>query len=412
MYLEVLKNRNILYYLIGAGVSNSGNVIAGLAFMFMAYELTESGLYTTVVVISQVAPYLLFGLIGGVIADWVNKKSLLIWIDLIRVPIILSLVIVHQLELLQYWHLIVISFMIQSLGCFFNPAHRAILPIITKQEERTTANSLLDTVTRGVQVLGPIVSVGLMKTIGVIQFFTFDAMTYLLSAFFINKIHFSEERQQSKEQRKISAIFRSIQEFVIWMRSNFTIRTLFILTFTMVFFNTWVWQVGLLLQLVETLPSGKEWYSILLGWYGAAVILINLTVPFLWKKFNLKIYLIGSIVWGAGVLLLGLASNVFIYFVGVFVVAIGIPISGLSRVYLIQQLVPSNKLGRGFSFNAVLLYLSNVVSLGFFGLISSFISTHLLFLFCGGMMILGAVIYFLTLLRKERGVAPYSRLNS
>lgn len=68
VYLKVLKNRNILYYLLGAGVSNLGNVIASLAFVFMAYELTESGLYTTGVVVSQVAPYLLFGLVGGVIA--------------------------------------------------------------------------------------------------------------------------------------------------------------------------------------------------------------------------------------------------------------------------------------------------------------------------------------------------------
>jgi DHA3 family macrolide efflux protein-like MFS transporter len=406
MYLQVLKNRNILYYLIGAGVSNLGNVIAGLAFLFLAYELTQSSIYTTGVVISQVAPYLLFGLIGGVIADWVNKKSLLIWIEIIRVPIILSLVLFYQFELLNYWHLVVTSFIIQSLGCFFNPAHRAILPVITKHEERTTANSLLDTATRGVQVLGPIVSVGLMNTIGVIHFFTFDAMTYLLSAFFIYKMHFYEEREPKKVQKKISYIFYPIKEFVIWMKNEFTIRTLFILTSIMVFFNTWAWQVGLLLQLMETIPNGEGWYSILLGWYGATVIFINLMVPFLWKKFSLKIYLFGSIVWGAGIFLLGFAYHLPIYFIGVFIAAIGLPITGLSRVYLLQHFVPSDKLGRGFSFNAVLLYLSNIVSLGLFGFISSFISTYLLFMFCGSMMILGAVIYFLTLVRKEPGVTP------
>lgn len=341
-----------------------------------------------------------------------NKKPLLIWIDMIRAPIILSIVVVNQFGLLNYWHMVVISFIIQSLGCFFNPAHRAILPAITKEEERTTANSLLDTVTRGVQVLGPVVSVGLMKTIGVVHFFTFDAMTYLLSAFFIYKMNYFEDQLPSKEQKKISNVVRSIKEFVIWMKVQFTIRTLFILTFTMVFFSTWVWQVGLLLQLIETLPNGKEWYSILLGWYGAAVIVINLVIPFLWKKPDLKLYLVGSIVWGAGILLLGFASDVYIYFIGVFIAAMGLPLSGLSRVYLLQQHVPSDKLGRGFSFNAVLLYLSNVVSLALFGVVSTFVSTHFLFLFCGGMMILAALFYFLTLLRKEPGVTPYSRLNS
>lgn len=66
--------------------------------MFLAYEMTASSVYTTIVAISQVAPYLLFGLIGGVVGDWVDKKKLLICIDLIRIPVILLLVFTHQLD--------------------------------------------------------------------------------------------------------------------------------------------------------------------------------------------------------------------------------------------------------------------------------------------------------------------------
>lgn len=406
MYLKVLKNKNILNYLLGAGASNIGNVIAGLAFLFLAYELTESSLYTTGVVISQAVPYLLFGLIGGVIADWVNKKSLLIWIELIRVPIVLSLVLFYQFVLLNYWHLIFVSFVIQSLGCFFNPAHRAILPMITKQEERTTANSLLDTVTRGVTVLAPIISVGLMNTIGVIHFFTFDAITYLLSAFFIYKLYFQEENLGGSDKKKISGVFYSIKEFAIWLKNQRTMRTLFILTFIMVFFNTWVWQVGLLLQLIETIPNGEEWYSIILGWYGAVVIAINVVVPLLWKKLHLKMYLVGSLVWGTGIFLLGFAYQLPVYFIGVMVAAIGLPLTGLSRVYLLQQYLPTGKLGRGFSFNAVLLYGSNVISLGLFGVVSSFISIPIIFIGCGIMMVFSAAIYLVAILRNELGVTP------
>src|SRR5690625_2757270 len=254
MYLKVIKNnRNVLFYLLGAGSSSLGNVISGLAFLFLAYEMTESSIHTTGVAISQVVPYLLFGLVGGVIADWVDKKRILIIIDLIRVPLTLSLVLFHQLEWLNYWHLIVVSFLIQCLGCFFNPAHRAILPIITKEEERSSVNSLLYTVTRCITLLGPIVSIGLMNTINVIHFFTFDALTYLISAILIYKIQFTEKNltSESSNQRKISDIFISIKNFSIWVKKQTTIRTLFIVTVIIVFFNTWVWQVGLLLQLIE-----------------------------------------------------------------------------------------------------------------------------------------------------------------
>ncbi|WP_231512541.1 MFS transporter [Bacillus sp. MB2021] len=391
-----------------------GDVISGLAFLFLTCQMTESSIHTTGVAISQVVPYLLFGIIGGVIADWVDKKRILIRIDLIRVPLILSLVLFQQLELLNYWHLIIVSFLIQCLGCFFNPAHRAILPIITREEERSSVNSLLDTVTRGITVLGPIVSVGLMNTINIIHFFTFDALTYLISAILIYKIQFTEKNitGESPNQRKISDIFISIKDFSIWVKKQTTIRTIFIVTVIIVFFNTWVWQVGLLLQLIETTPNGEELYSLLLGWYGAAVIAVNLLIPLIWKKLSVKIYLFGSLIWGIGILLLGFAYSLPMFFIGILVAAIGLPISGLSRVYLLQKYLPVEKLGRGFSFNAFLLYLSNAVSLGVFGFISSFLSTRILFLICGIMMVICSGIYLLTISRKAPGVIPYNRLNN
>ncbi|MBN6204976.1 MFS transporter [Ralstonia pickettii] len=263
-----------------------------MAFLFLAYEMTESSIFTTGIAISQVLPYLLFGLVGGVIADWVDKRKLLVIIDLIRVPLTLSLVLLYQLELLNYWYLIIISFIIQCLGCFFNPAHRAVLPVITKEGERSTVNSLLDTVTRGATVLGPVVSVGLMNTIGVIHFFTFDALTYLISAFFIYRIQFNEKGPKNiqSDQKKIKDIFISIKDFSLWVRGQATFRTLFVVTIIMVFFNTWVWEVGLLLQLVETTPNGEELYSLLIGWYGAVVIVVNVLMPFILKKLSMKIY--------------------------------------------------------------------------------------------------------------------------
>ncbi|CAH8771749.1 MFS transporter [Paenibacillus dendritiformis] len=119
--------------------------------------------------------------------------------------------------------------MIQCLGCFFNPAHRAMLPMITTEEERTPVNSLLDTFTRGVTVLGPIVSAGFINTIGIIHFFTFDALTYLLSALFIYHIQFSE-KQTNVKPKKMKDILISIQKFTIWAKNQYTIRTLFMVT--------------------------------------------------------------------------------------------------------------------------------------------------------------------------------------
>jgi len=403
VYSSVLKNRMIFFYLAGAGISQLGNVITGLAFLFLSYERTQSSMLTTVMAITQAAPYLLFGLAGGVIADSVNKKRLLLWIDIIRVPIILSLVFIYQMNLLGFWHLIVVSFLIQSLGCFYNPAYRAVLPLITSVEDRTVANSLFDIVTRGVQMLGPIFSIGLLHSGQIIHFFTIDALTYLISAFFILKLHWKENNDATDNlMNKTDGIFNSIKDFFNWVKGEYTIRTLLFVTFLIVFFHTWVWQVGLLLQLLETQNNGEQLYSLLMGWYGAGVITVNIGIPFLWKKLTLTTYLIGSIVWGVGILVLGFATHLSTYFIGILIAAIGLPISGLARVYLIQTWIPVNKLGRAFSFNAVLLYGSNVLSLSLFGALSSLMKIRYIFVFCGSMMVIGSFVYLFRIFPSKK----------
>ncbi|WKA52681.1 MFS transporter [Planococcus liqunii] len=404
MYRNAVKNKNVLYYLAGAGISQLGNVLAGLAFLFIAYELTESAGLTSVIAISQAVPYLLFGLIGGAVADRVQKKRLLLWIDLIRVPIILSLVVFYQFDMLAFWHLLIVSFVIQSLGCFYNPAYRAVLPLVTPADDRTTVNSLLDTVTRGVQVLTPIFSIDLLNAGQTIHFYSIDALTYALSALFILKIYWVEPlNEEHAAEKKRDGIFQSIVAFFVVVKDEGTIKNLFMVTFLMVFFNTWVWQVGLLLLLLQHYPSqGEEFYSLLLGWYGIGVILINVLIPFFWKKLTISLYLAGSLVWGMGILVLGFATHLPLYFLGVLIAAVGLPISSLSRVYLIQTLVPAQKLGRAFSSNAVFLYGSNAISLMLFGALASFIEISAIFLFCGSMMVLCAVFYLIRITLTEK----------
>ena len=394
MYRHVLTNKQILYYLIGAGVSQLGNVLSGLAFLFLGYELTKSAGLTTVIAVSQAVPYLLFGLIGGGVADRVNKKSLLLILDFVRVPIILALFVIGAAGHLAFWHLLLVSFVIQSIGCFYNPAYRSLLPLITPANDRTAVNSLLDTVTRGVQVLAPVFSIGLMNAGGTIYFYTIDAISFGVSACCTLLLYKTKPVQEEVPPETEKGVFRSIWGFFIWMKGEGTIKSLFGVTFLMVFFNTWVWQVGLLLLLLEVYPvEGQDFYSLMMSWYGAGVIIVNLIIPFIWKELTLKIYLASSAVWGAGIALFGLADHLPVFFACMLICAIGLPVSGLARVYLIQTLVPDYMLGRAFSLNAVLLYGSNVLSLCLFGLLAAVMEIKMIFLGCGTMMILGSTVY-------------------
>ncbi|WP_431799868.1 MFS transporter [Halobacillus andaensis] len=381
MYIHIWKNKNTRYYLAAGSVSRLGDGLSGMAFLFLAYDLTGSSSLTTGMAVAATLPYLLFGLVGGVIADWVPRKKLLIFLDSARVPLILSVVGLYYMDWLTYGYLLGVSFIIQSVGCFFNPAHRSVLPSITSPKERPFVNSLYDTLTRGVSVLSPLLSLWLLNSHGAIQFFTLDAFTYTLSALCLRQVDINENNTVT--DHSIKAALRSVKEFVIWLSTQSTIKQLFFFTFLTVFFNTWVWEVGLLLALTEITSSGEEWYSVLQGVFGGVVIVTNLLLPYIFKKMSLHIYLTGGLIWGAGITYYGIFYDLGHFIIGCAITAVGLPIAGLTRVYLIQALVPGHKMGRAFSFNAVLLYLSNTISLAVYGFLALIIPIQTLMIVSG-----------------------------
>src|SRR5690625_7772584 len=117
------------------------------------------------------------------------NKKLLIYLVFMRIPFVFSIVCMHYFDMLTYGYLLMASFLIQCIGCFFNPTHRSVLPAITKEEERRAASSFTATCVRGVTVLSPIASVSLLTSSGVVHFCSIAALTYVFSIFFRSQIH-------------------------------------------------------------------------------------------------------------------------------------------------------------------------------------------------------------------------------
>ncbi|MCA0988714.1 MFS transporter [Guptibacillus algicola] len=400
MYKAVFLNKTIRYYLLGGGISKLGDVLSGMAFLFLAYDLTGSKALTTGMAIAETVPYLIFGLVGGVIADWVQKKRMLILLDLLRIPLVGSVVLLYYLDGLNYLYLLSISFLIQTIGCFFNPAHRALLPLITEEDQRTVVNSLNDTLGRGVTVLSPFIAIWLLSSYGAVHFFTIDALTYAISSFCLMKVNVTEVKNASV--KSVKKAIRAIGAFSKWASKHASIRNLFLFTFMIVFLNTWVWEVGLLLALSEMTTKSEEVFSMIQGVFGATVIIANSVIPFLFKRMNLGTYMIGSFIWGGGVLYYGVLYGVEHFLIGAILVGIGIPIAGLARVYILQTIVPEEMLGRGFSTNAVLLYLANTLSLALFGVLAAFVPIQSLMIGSGCLMVAASVGYLVTVKAKVR----------
>lgn len=184
--------------------------------------MTDSSIHTTIVAIAETTPYLLFGLFGGALADHINKRNMMVIIDLIRLIILTIIIFLYLQDGLTYPHLLVGSFLLQCCGCFFNPAHRSVLPEIIPEEKLSTANSAWDSIQRTASLIGPILAAWLLASTDIVYFFFIDAASYAISALCLSRL--PTMAPTDKEVRlSIASLYKSLLDFFKWVRKKPTL---------------------------------------------------------------------------------------------------------------------------------------------------------------------------------------------
>lgn len=429
VYGTLRRNRGFVLFFLGVAASSLGDVIAGLGFLFAAYQLTGSAAATTGAAVAGVVPYVVFGLPGGVLSDYIPRRQVMMALDVARAAIEMLVCALFIVGHVPYVVILAAIFLLQAAGCVFNPSERALLPEIVPTADLAAANALVNVSQSSMPVLAPLVTVVLLRLTGLGGFFALDALSYVVSAVCLWQLrgavktrplgksptliapqsaHTSTPDLSGTHTEQLSveadttpvpvvsatltlrSIPRQIAAFVRYVGTHRSLRALFLTTFSVIALYTWAWQIGLLLK-AQALAgaTGEQLYTSLLGLYAALSIVASLLLPLRWRQLRLGHYLLGAAVWGAGMLAIGLANNTGALFAAILLVGLGMPICSQTRIYVLQTEVAERFRGQGFSLSAVALYVANLAGLALFGwLASRQTPLELLFVVAGGGMLL------------------------
>lgn len=387
MYRNVLRNRDFNLYFASRALSGAGNGISGIAFLLLVYNATHSAVQATGVALAETVPYALFGLIGGASADRLPKKPALIAFDAARGAVMLAVAALFFAHELTYPFILAVLFLVETAGCFYHPVSRAVLPNLVRSEDRAHANSLVAFSQSGARLIGPAAVYFFLQKTGYGAFFLADGAAYLLSSGMLSFLRIPRQaiapRRGPGPAGAIAEVFRSFAEFARFSWRTPDLRNLFAATTWVVFFNTWVWQIGLLLKMESLFRNGQPMYSLCLLGFSASSIAAGLLLPLRYRTLRLTHYMAGAGLWGVGLIGVGVSHNAGTIAMFSALVGIGVSTSSLSRVFLLQDKVPEAIRGRAFSLSAVLLYAANTVSLSSFGAVSRRIRVPVLFALCG-----------------------------
>ena len=181
-FLRALRSRPFALLWAGQTISALGDGAFYTALAWTVLLLTHSGTAMGIVAIAQVGPVVLFLLVGGVAADRLPRRLVLLWSDGGRGLVVLAIAALGWLHLLQFWHLVILALLFGIADGFFMPAYQAIPPQLVAVEALPSANALTGLSRQLGQLAGPALGATLVALAGPASAFAFDGLTFVVSA--------------------------------------------------------------------------------------------------------------------------------------------------------------------------------------------------------------------------------------
>ena len=176
-------------------ISFAGDWFLQVALYGLVLELTGSPLLTSLVLVAQLLPFTLLSPLGGVLADRLDRRKLMIVSDTVRAAVCLGFLWVDGRE--DVWLIYVLAGTVASLGALFEPAASAAVPNVVDPEDLPAANVLIGSAWGTMLAVGAALGGLVSATLGREAAFAGDAVSFALSAGLLLTVRrrFSEVRE-------------------------------------------------------------------------------------------------------------------------------------------------------------------------------------------------------------------------
>lgn len=174
-------------------VSIFGTYITAQALQLLALlTLGASSFELGVLRAAQWLPYLLFGLVAGVLIDRYRRKPVVVAADFIRAAVLALIPLAAAVEVLSMPLLVGLVLVFGAVSLAYDVAHQSLLPSLVPPPLLTRANARLEQSAAVAQVGGQVGAGLLIKLLGAPAAILIDAVSYLISGVVIARLRVAE----------------------------------------------------------------------------------------------------------------------------------------------------------------------------------------------------------------------------
>lgn len=372
-------------------------------------ELDNNPVSLSIVMTCFGAAFVAFVLVGGITADRMNQRKIIIGVETVNVVAASTVAALGLLGALQVWHLALAATAMGTAAAFFFPAYSAILPRILPAEQLLAANGV-EGVVRPVfqRAVGPAVA-------GMLIGATFPAVgSVVVAALFATGLLLliatrpaaSTPLQDPNVER--AHVLRDLRDGLVFMLH--TPWLLWTLLFASMFVLVVLGPIEVLLPFIanDRFDDGARMYGFILAFFGMGSALGALAVS--WGRLPRRYLTVMMAMWGLGsipLVVVGFTSSFALMAVATFVVGVtdgaGMVIWGT----LLQRRVPTEMLGRVSSLDFFVSLAFMPVSFAIVGPLSKVVTMQTIFLVAGiAPVILAAIALVAAKMRQDELAHP------
>lgn len=334
------RNRDFVLLQLGQGLSTLGSTSTYVAYPLLVLALTHSPAKAGAVGFANVLPYALFALLAGVVADRVDRKRLMIAMDLVRAAAMASIVVTLAAGVLTFWQVAAVAFVEGSAFVFFNLAEVGALRSVVSKRQLPEAAAAEQSRYAAVTLAGPSLG-GALFGLGRSFPFLGDAISYAGSIFTLlwMRTPFQETRD-----RDAAPLRTQVREGVAWLWANAYLRTTALIFAVGNFAFSGIYLVFVVLAKRDGFSPAA--IGALIAVFGGVSLVGSVAAPRLARLLSMRSIMVGNEWLSAAILLCAIAPGPYVLLACTLPIAFFSPSLNSVVVGYRTAITPDHLLGR------------------------------------------------------------------
>ena len=313
-------------------------MVTYVAIPFQIKELTNSYVAVGIVGAIEIIPLILFGLYGGVLADYVDRKKM-VWATEAAALVLSGILLLNSLSSEpKVWVIYVMAGLFASVDGLQRPSADAILPRIVGHKDLPAASALMSLRWQMGVIIGPTIGGIVISTISISAGYGFDVFTFFVSLLFLARVGSVPANPEAEKPS-----LRGLLDGIKYAFSRQDLTGTYLIDLAAMFFAMptalypfWADQLG------------APWA---LGFLYAAVtvgsVIVTLTSGWIKTyRFHGRAIIWAAIGWGAAIALAGISNSLILVLLFLAIAGGADMISALFRGTIWNQTIPDNLRGR------------------------------------------------------------------